>query len=289
MFCKQTITGLFKGKQLLAKKATLLLMKNINFKFTGWDLLQIYFKYKFIYSLSLLQLNLSFNKISFVTKKTFPENQYIPYNLKYLDLSYNQMPVLTYDITFGTKKLLKLNLSHNNINELRRGVLGNFTRLQYLDLSNNELTNLQSEEHTFDLPQNLTTILLNNNQIYKLNFTKFLKEPKFKLIDLRNNSLTEFPLSLVWNIKNNTEVRFAGNPLHCNCAARPLKHYIMQLATLNEDMSYIACDTPIFNKDMYLQYVEDQSLQCTSEDEREMYQGLDYDKLSDVRFRDIIM
>lgn len=224
-----------------------------------------------------------------MTKKTFPENQYIPYNLKYLDLSYNQMPVLTYDITFGTKKLLKLNLSHNSINELRRGVLGNFTRLQYLDLSNNELTNLQSEEHTFDLPQNLTTILLNDNQIYKLNFTKFLKEPKFKLIDLRNNSLTEYPLSLVWNIRNNTEVRYAGNPLYCNCAARPLKHYIMQLATLNEDLSYIACDTPIFNKDMYLKYVEDQSLQCTSEDERDMYKGVDYDKLSDVRFRDIIV
>ncbi|KAI8126994.1 hypothetical protein FF38_08671 [Lucilia cuprina] len=239
--------------------------------------------------LSLEDLNLSYNKISFVTKKTFPENQYIPYNLKYLDLSYNQMPVLTYDITFGTKKLLKLNLSYNSINELRRGVLGNFTRLQYLDLSNNELSNLQSEDNTFDLPQNLTTILLNNNHIYKLNFTKFLKEPKFETIDLRNNSLTEFPLSLVWNVKNGTEVKFAGNPLHCNCAARPLKHYLMQLATLKEDFQDIACNTPVFNKDLYLQYVEDETLQCTTEDEREMYQGLEYEKLTDVLFRDIIV
>lgn len=199
------------------------------------------------------------------------------------------MPVLTYDITFGTKKLLKLNLSHNSINELRRGVLGNFTRLQYFDLSNNELTNLQSEEHIFDLPQNLTTILLNNNRIYKLNFTKFLKEPKFEKIDLSNNSLTEFPLSLVWNVRNGTEVRFAGNPLHCNCAARPLKHYIMELSQLSQDLSYIACNTPALNKDLYLQYVEDQMLQCTTEDEREMYRGVDYNKLSDVRFRDIIM
>ena len=235
------------------------------------------------------QLNLSFNKISFVTKKTFPENQYIPYNLKYLDLSYNQMPVLTYDITFGTKKLLKLNLSHNSINELRRGVLGNFTRLQYLDLSHNELSNLQSEEYTFDLPQNLTTILLNDNQIYKLNFTKFLKEPKFEVIDLSKNSLTEFPLTLVWNIKNGTDVRFSGNPLHCNCAARPLKHYTMELASLTEDLKEIACNAPAFNKNIFLHNVEDETLQCTTDDEREMFKGLDYDKLSDVRFRDIIV
>ncbi|XP_059226145.1 protein artichoke [Stomoxys calcitrans] len=239
--------------------------------------------------LSLEELNLSHNKISFVTKKTFPENPYIPYNLKYLDLSYNQMPVLTYDITFGTKKLLKLNLSHNSINELRRGVLGNFTRLQYLDLSNNELSNLQSEAHLFDLPQNLTQIYLQNNQIYKLNFTKFLKEDKFLNIDLSNNSLTEFPLSLVWNIRNGTDVRLRDNPLHCNCAARPLKHYTLQLTKLTEDLKNVMCETPSLNKNKYLYQVEDEALQCTQEDEEAMYQGLEYQKLSDVRFRDIVV
>ncbi|XP_075166758.1 insulin like growth factor binding protein acid labile subunit convoluted [Haematobia irritans] len=239
--------------------------------------------------LSLEELNLSHNKISFVTKKTFPENPYIPYNLKYLDLSYNQMPVLTYDITFGTKKLLKINLSHNSINELRRGVLGNFTRLRYLDLSYNELSNLQSEPHLFDLPKNLTEIYLQNNQIYKLPFVKFLKEEKFSSIDLSNNSLTEFPLSLVWNMRNGTDVRFQGNPLHCNCAARPLKHYILQQTDLSEDLKNVLCESPMLNRDKYLSQVEDEALQCTAEDELEMYKAVEYGKLSDVRFRDIVV
>lgn len=257
--------------------------------------------------LSLEDLNLSHNKISFVTKKTFPENQYIPYNLRYLDLSYNQMPVLTYDITFGTKKLYKLNLSHNHINDLRRGeklenkifkvcyylflflitgVLGNLTNLQYLDLSDNELSNLSSEEHLFDLPKNLTQIYLQNNQIYRLPFEKFLKEPRFELIDLSNNSFNEPPLSLVWNMRNDTIVRFQGNPLHCNCAVRPLKHYMAELTELTEDLNEIKCDTPIFNKDRLLLHTEDENLQC-SQEEKERFNGTTYEKLTDVKFRDI--
>ncbi|KAL9918993.1 insulin like growth factor binding protein acid labile subunit convoluted isoform 1-T3 [Glossina fuscipes fuscipes] len=236
--------------------------------------------------LSLEDLNLSHNKISFVTKKTFPENQYIPYNLRYLDLSYNQMPVVTYDITFGTKKLYKLNLSHNHINDLRRGVLGNFTSLQYLDLSDNELSNLSSEEHLFDLPKNLTQIYLQNNQIYRLPFEKFLKEPRFELIDLSKNSFNECPLSLVWNMRNYTVVRFQGNPLHCNCAVRPLKHYMTELTALTEDLSEIKCESPIFNKDRLLLQTEDENLQC-SQEEKERFNGTTYEKLTDVKFRDI--
>lgn len=199
------------------------------------------------------------------------------------------MPVLTYDITFGTKKLLKLNLSHNSINELRRGVLGNMTRLQYLDLSYNEISNLQSEAHLFDLPQNLTRIYLQNNQIYKMPFAKFLKKEKFVDIDLRNNSLTEFPLSLVWNMRNGTDVRFEGNPLHCNCAARPLKHFTLQQAYLTDDLRNVTCETPYLNRHKRLTEVEDENLQCPEVDEKEMYRGVDYEKLSDVRFRDIVV
>ncbi|KAJ8983099.1 hypothetical protein NQ317_001842 [Molorchus minor] len=66
------------------------------------------------------QLNLSHNRISFLTRKTFPSNPYIPYKLKEIDLSYNSMPVITFDLTIGTSKLEKLNLSHNAIADIRK-------------------------------------------------------------------------------------------------------------------------------------------------------------------------
>lgn len=71
------------------------------------------------------QLNLSHNRISFITRKTFPSNPYFPYKLKEVDLSYNSMPVVTFDLVFGTSKLEKLNLSHNVIGDIRKGKFAN--------------------------------------------------------------------------------------------------------------------------------------------------------------------
>lgn len=67
------------------------------------------------------QVDLSHNKFSFLSRHTFPSNKYIPYKLKEIDLSYNLMPVLTMDITVGTSKVEKLNLSHNAISDIRKG------------------------------------------------------------------------------------------------------------------------------------------------------------------------
>jgi len=38
-----------------------------------------------------------------------------------VDLSYNVMPVLTYDITVGTGRVEVLNISYNILNEIRQG------------------------------------------------------------------------------------------------------------------------------------------------------------------------
>ncbi|XP_037955077.1 chondroadherin-like protein [Teleopsis dalmanni] len=236
--------------------------------------------------LSLEYLNLSNNKISFVTKKTFPSNIYIPYNLKYLDLSYNQMPVLTYDITFGTKKLLEFNISHNHINELRKGVLANFTELQSIDLSYNKLTNLMSEPNIFNIPKNLSKIYLQNNEIYRLPFEKFIKEPRMEEINLKSNQLTEFPSTLVRLLKNNTRVLFDDNPLECTCAARPLLHFYLQNTSWSEDLSNIFCESPVSLKTQQLISIADKHLICSPKI-RETYNGTDYDELMDVNFRDI--
>lgn len=60
--------------------------------------------------------------MSFITRKTFPSDPYVPYKLTEIDLSYNKMPVLTFDIVFGTSKVEKLNLSHNSIADIRKGL-----------------------------------------------------------------------------------------------------------------------------------------------------------------------
>lgn len=71
--------------------------------------------------LYFFQVNLSHNKFSFISRKTFPSDPWIPYKLQEIDLSYNSMPLITYDLVFGSSKLEKLNLSHNAIADIRRG------------------------------------------------------------------------------------------------------------------------------------------------------------------------
>lgn len=68
-----------------------------------------------------MQLNLSHNQFSFFTKKSFPSHVYTPSYLESIDLSYNEIPILTQEIVVGTNKVKHLNLSHNSIDEIRPG------------------------------------------------------------------------------------------------------------------------------------------------------------------------
>jgi len=52
---------------------------------------------------------------------------YTPSYLESIDMSYNEIPIITYDITVGTHKVKYLNLSHNSIDEIRPGNLISYT------------------------------------------------------------------------------------------------------------------------------------------------------------------
>lgn len=51
----------------------------------------------------------------------FPEHKWIPYRLEKLDLSHNNMPVITNDMLVGTKHLKYLNISYNILSDIRKG------------------------------------------------------------------------------------------------------------------------------------------------------------------------
>jgi hypothetical protein len=70
--------------------------------------------------LSLEKINLNHNNLAFLTSKTLPHDPWIPYKIKEVDLSYNSISVLNFDFTFGIRKAIFMNLSHNNIYEIRK-------------------------------------------------------------------------------------------------------------------------------------------------------------------------
>lgn len=236
------------------------------------------------------QLNLSYNKISFITRKMFPSNPWIPYRLERVDLSYNHIPVLTFDITFGTKKLKYLNISHNSINDIRKYVLGNITALEVLDMSNNQLSNLMDSEAPFILPENLTKLYLQDNNLFKIDFNQITKLKNIKEVNFENNELLYLNKTLIDAIKNGVSIRFAGNPLTCNCELRPLKHFLLGQPSPARQYLDLICSHPRHVSGTTLENVEDKQLTCTDAEKSNIEEfNHEYEVLPDIRFRDILL
>jgi Leucine-rich repeat (LRR) protein len=236
------------------------------------------------------QLNLRNNKISFITRKMFPANPWIPYRLERVDLSHNLIPVLTFDITIGTKKLKYLNLSNNAIKDIRKFVIGNLTSLETLDLSDNQLTNLEDPDAPFILPENITNLYLQNNELFKLDYKQITKLKNIKEVNLENNQLMHLNKSLIDEIKAGVSVKFAGNPLICNCEIQSLKHFLLAQESPPAQYSQLVCQEPKHISGVILQDVEDKQLTC-SEIEKSNIEDFnhEYEKLPDIRFRDILL
>ncbi|KAM3955604.1 insulin like growth factor binding protein acid labile subunit convoluted [Aphomia sociella] len=183
--------------------------------------------------LSLEKIDLSHNRFGFLTRKMFPSSPWIPYRLMEVDLSFNEIPVLTFDITHGCTKVKKMNFTGNIINDIRSYVLGNLTSLEILDVSNNDLRDLVSKttDGKFTLPENITEIYLHNNMIETLPIDILVKSPRLRVLDVRNNQLNTLDPYLAKKIRSEgLRVYFDGNKLRCDCLTRPLKHYLNHLS-----------------------------------------------------------
>ncbi|XP_048523505.1 protein artichoke [Dendroctonus ponderosae] len=239
--------------------------------------------------LSLERLNLSHNRITFITRKMFPSNPYIPYKLKQIDLSYNFIPVITYDLTFGTSKLEKLNMSHNAIADVRKGVIGNLTSAKLLDLSYNKLHDLTSDPDFFRLPPNISSLLLAGNELTELPWPHLKNVSHLKLVDLKDNLLDQIAQNASDLIMSGTEIAYEGNPVHCDCFLRPLlRHFTGQLQ-LSPTYEKITCASPPHLEGKQLYTLPEELLICPANvNTTRLLDKLDGDfsVLPDLRFRE---
>lgn len=217
--------------------------------------------------LSLEKLNLGHNRISFITRKTFPSNPYFSYKLREIDLSYNSMPVITYDLVYGTSTLLKLNLSNNAIADIRRSVIGNLTQLQVLDMSNNKLEDLISDREVFRIPANLSELYLAGNQLATLPWSHLTNTtgPTLQILDVSHNVFETFSPELTGlAVGNTSKVLFDGNPLKCDCFVRPLKRHFSGELIQPKEYTSIQCAQPPYLAGQFLSSVTEERLNCPS-------------------------
>ncbi|XP_031640244.1 protein artichoke [Contarinia nasturtii] len=232
--------------------------------------------------LSLENINLSNNKFSFITKKTFPSDPYIPYPLKEIDLSYNEIPVLTYDLAFGTQNVKFLNISHNYINEIRSNILSNLTQIEILDISYNELTTLSNDDFNFTLSEKLTNLYASKNKFRYFEIGNLQYPATLNFLDLQNNLIELFDLKLLTQVKRGLQLHISGNPLRCDCNIRPLKQFYQTVLNKPKSYSDIICRAPDVLSNKHLEEIDDESLNCINKTiNNDLY------AIPDLKFREI--
>ncbi len=141
----------------------------------------------------------------------FPESKWVPYRVEWVDLSHNEMPVLTKELLIGTKHLVHLNVSHNMLNDIRRGVISNLTNLEELDLSGNFLTDkVLTDDRVGHLP-NMTVLRLASNRFTEMPVESIEMMKKLKVLDLRKNRVQTYYPTLNEQVKMGLDIFYDGN------------------------------------------------------------------------------
>ena len=192
--------------------------------------------------LSIKVLNVSHNNLSNVGEYTFSHHKWIPYKLKEVDLSYNSLPVVTEDFLLGMQHVQKLNLSHNLLNEIRKGehrfckydlvfpllltindIYGGFflgvfpklTQLKVLDLSSNELTHLPNNTISSAEMANLVELRIAGNLLSAIPAVEMASMPNLTMLDLRDNRLSKIHEPLYGKIKTGATIMYKGTIFGC--------------------------------------------------------------------------
>ncbi|CAL8085006.1 unnamed protein product [Orchesella dallaii] len=177
-------------------------------------------------ALSLVTLDLSHNKISSIHAHTFPELRWTNFKLNSINISNNNLMIITKEILKGTKTVKQIDLSRNKITEVRKSVLGNMTSLEDLDLSFNELAFMDA--NILGPPPNLKSLNLEKNYLRKFP-TETLHKAPFNYLNLAANRMKLFNLDFLPKIKNGSRIILRDNPIACDCRLIFLKRHFQEL------------------------------------------------------------
>ncbi|RXN22338.1 leucine-rich repeats and immunoglobulin-like domains 1 [Labeo rohita] len=117
--------------------------------------------------------------------------QDLPKSTVHLNLSHNKLAAVDMDILSNLPNLREVH--HNKIRRLEGSLLQNFTALETLDLSNNDITELR--EHCFPPGLQIKDLHLSSNKIVHLEFGAFKNlAGSLQILRLSRNRLTQLPV-----------------------------------------------------------------------------------------------
>lgn len=137
------------------------------------------------------------------------------HDLRYLHLGHNRLEALPTRIFRDLERLLWLNISRNPLRALGGGLLAPCAHLETLAASHTNLTTLRDTD--FRGLRSLKHLEITHNPVFRhIEDYALVHTPRMRYLDLRNNKLTQIPLSLK-SLVGLRELLLADNPWACGC------------------------------------------------------------------------
>jgi Leucine-rich repeat (LRR) protein len=174
--------------------------------------------------INLKYLDLSYNKLSFISQDSFEFNL----NLEYLDLSSNCL----YEFSIVLNKLKYLNLDNNHINSTNE-ILKDYYSIEIFKVANNRLEMYPSFEMSQIKSEYVETFLeyhLNQNQISEINYFSFIFG-KLLLANFDSNQISSIETDAFLNCRSLESLSIAQNRLR-NLTENNF-HFLFSLIHLN--------------------------------------------------------
>ena len=142
------------------------------------------------YSLDIIEIDLNSKKLLEIPKNI---NKFS--NLQRLNLSSNQIIEIKEDTFKSLTNLRELSLGNNKITEIKENTFKSLTSLQTLHLCDNQMTEIK--EDTFKSLISLKCLYIDNNKMTDLKEDTFKSLTNLQRLNLSHNKITNLPLSIL--------------------------------------------------------------------------------------------
>uniref|UniRef100_T1GD01 TIR domain-containing protein n=1 Tax=Megaselia scalaris TaxID=36166 RepID=T1GD01_MEGSC len=135
-------------------------------------------------------------------------------SLKILNVSNNQLEMLTGDVFKNNKNLKEIHLQNNNLFDLPEGIFHGLEQLLIIDLSENQLTSHHINSSTFLGLIRLVVLDMGNNALTRIDKDTFKDLSFLQILDLSNNSIGHIESGTFLPLFNLHTLNLAENRLH---------------------------------------------------------------------------
>ncbi|XP_078268275.1 relaxin receptor 1 isoform X2 [Rhinoraja longicauda] len=156
---------------------------------------------------NLTKLLLSHNRISVLEPGLFKDL----HQLEWLILDNNMIKSVTLKSFVGLKSLFFLYMTNNSLDHVPK-VCGVLPNLHWFDLEGNNIVTL--DKTTLEICNNITVLILRNNEIRHLKDDLFLEPSMILDLDLSSNMIEEFPPALFKGLKHLQQMNLSHNPIN---------------------------------------------------------------------------